>query len=294
MKQFVVLMLCCAAVALATSFPKFDLPIGFQVPSFNDNPTPCCLPKQWQGNMTGQLGKSSGRRADFRDRNTMVFVDETNKKIAGRATVGCHRNETGGFVMRFNSDGSGDVFAFNMNKQKCFKKHLDKATFHDQCIPQNATYDGDFSLGPKSGGLSVQSWSFRGGKRTEHGSFFVGGKILVAPNNCIPVYVQDHGMAHGGHHPHSSSSSEEENEVSFDEDYPEEKRPGRRPGPGHRGGMAFVASVYFSNVDASIKDPSVFTPPSYCNATYEAVDPMKAFCEDEPFTDILTRFVDIE
>lgn len=275
-------------------YDEGDMPAVVNVPEYGykkNDPKPCCLPKQWQGNITSQSGSSGGRfGGKYMYHSNMVFVDETNKRIAGRGPAGRFRNETGGFVVLFGSNDTANAYFFIMNKQKCWKKELRRAEFRPQCIPANATHFGDFNLGPASSGLSVQGWAFRVKKTGHRGKFFMGGRILVVPDTCVPVYVQDHGMFFS-RGPHSESS--DDNEIVFDEDYDEDKHrpgPGPRPGP-HRGGKGFVASAYFSNVEGSIKDPTVFTPPSYCNATV-SVDqpPMEGY---EELSDVIDRFVTV-
>lgn len=286
-------------------YPEIDLPFGVNIPhmdksgDINADPKPCCLPKQWQGNVTSQVGTAGGRRGPGSDENRrgpgrgrrsgesmMVFVDETNKKVASRGAAGRSHNETAGFVMTFGTNNTATAFFFNLNKQKCWKKSVPKAEFKPQCIPANATYKGEFKIGPATGGLSVQSWLFRAKKEGDHGKFFVGGRILVVPTGCVPVLVQDHGMFMPGPGPRPGPHTD--NEITFDQTVDDSDRPG--PGP-HRGPMMFMANMYFSNIEASIKDPSVFTPPSYCNNATMAYDE-RAMEGYDDLLDVLDRFVD--
>jgi hypothetical protein len=293
------LVVCFAFVqATEDDYPYLDLP-GLAVPNDDDareidtevkaNPDPCCFPAQWEGNVTTQAGFSGGRgKGKLGKSSTMVFVDQTNKRIAGRGPTGRFGNETGGFIVVFGTGQTAELYLFKSQTQKCFHKTLSKAEFRPQCIPKNATLDESFSLGPATGGLQVQSWKFCGRSAGSRGSVaFVGGKIIVVPSNCIPVLIQDHGMI--GRRPRPGVQT---NAIQFEqlengsEDSDElDRRPGRKGG--RRG---FVASVFFSNVEPSIKDPAVFTPPSYCNAT---ITNGASFFE-EMMPDVLERFISFE
>jgi hypothetical protein len=289
----------CFAASIEISendYPNVEVP-GLAVPNLDesqevdirDDPKPCCLPKAWQGNISVQVGISGGRgnRAKLSQGTTKVFVDEDNKRIAGKGTGGRFRNETREFIVLFNADKTANLYLFQLASQKCWHKKLDKAEFRPQCIPENATLQSSFSLGPASGGLSVQSWAFRGRSAGRRGSVaFIGGKIVIVPTGCLPVLIQDHGMM--GRRPRPGFQT---NNIEFDQleddsesDDMDEKR------PGHKGrGGGFVASAFFSDVKPSIDDPSVFTPPTFCNASI--ADDNAMLYDGEPMPDVLERFV---
>jgi hypothetical protein len=285
-----------ACLAVSTLAQQNDLP-GLFAPNFdgydalmkddNADPKPCCFPKAWQGNITMQSGLASRRGSKFNRGSTMVYVDQDNKRIAGKsAGRGCHRNDTMGFVMLWGANNTANLYAFVVGAQKCFHKKIEHAEFRKQCIPDNSTYEGSFSLGPASGGLQVQSWLFRGASKEDRHrpKAFVGGRVAVVPSGCVPVMVQEHGMIRPRPGPHDSEEIMFEEEDELDSDR-------RRPGPGRRGrGGSFVASSFFSNMEASVKDPSVFTPPSYCNAT---IHDTLTFSEDLEYPSVLDRFVTI-
>jgi hypothetical protein len=317
-----IVVVLSALISIAVSinqadYPSVDVPLGIAVPKFkgddsssqeseedlvDDDPKPCCFPNQWEGNVTSQAGKSGGGRGDdsdnrrgggggkFMQSSLKLYVDQQLKKIAGRSTVGCFKNRTVGFVISFHDNSTADGYFFDESAQKCKHKTMNKAQFRPQCIPNNATFEGAFNLGGKDGGLSVQSWSFRGtpksptlDRRGGRGRLFFGGKILVQPNDCIPVVVQDHGMFMPGPRPKPG------NQISFNQD---DDAPGRGGhGKHHGGGGGFVASMYFLNVQKSISDPKAFDQPTYCTSAASTALKYDEELEDE-FTDILDRFVD--
>ena len=275
--------------------------------SSNDDPKPCCLPKQWQGNVTGQSGFAPGGRGEedgddnrrggrkrrgFEERTTTVYVDEDKKSVAGR--VACC-NDTCGFVVVFGSNDTASLYLFKFGAQKCWSHKSNRAKFHSQCIPENATYGGSAKVGPAASGLDVQLWNFFGRPHrngSDHGGIFVSGRALVTPSNCIPVIFQNHGFIRPGPRPHQPSNNLkfQSNQAENNEDYPEEAdRPGSRPRPGHRGG-GFMGSSFFTNVEPKVSDPTVFTPPSYCNATSIKGNTLQIGV-DMDYPDILDRFV---
>jgi len=295
-KLLVLETLCVCFVASVRvaedDYPNVEVP-GLAVPSPDDDdfdvnadPTPCDFPAQYQANITSQAGLSGGRggRAKLSQSTSTVFVDQTNKKIAGKGPAGRFRNETGGFVVIFNDNKTAELYLFKFEAQKCWHKQLPKAEFRPQKIPANATYEGSFNLGPAAGGLAVQSWAFRGRSSDKRGGrTFVGGKIIVT-GECYPVLVQDHGMFGG-------RPREQGNEIEFDQSSSEEDSDDldrKRPGHGGRG-RGFVASIFVSNFVPSIQDPSQLVPPSFCPKT--AMDKNSASFNEEPMPEILERFI---
>jgi hypothetical protein len=256
------------------------------------DPTPCCFPNQFQGNITAQVRVSGGRRGNkkggskFGGKSNLLFVDSTNKRIAVRGTGGKFGNETWGIIVLFGANNTAKLFWIRFGSN-CTRKDLPKAAFRPQCIPTNATYNGAFAIGPATGGLQVQEWGFRGKTPDNRGTkAFVSGRILVVPGSCIPVVIADQGMivrkstapAYKGNQIRFEQEEEAEEE---DDDDDNSLRAGRR------GGRSFSFAAYFSNVQASIPDQSVFTPPSYCNTTVVDND-------NEPLPDILERFISFD
>jgi len=267
-------------------YPEVDLP-GIVIPEGLLNKVrsdpPVCLPDKWQANITGQTAMSGGRGRDKLTviKNLAIYFDKTGKQIAGKSDEGGrHRNESGGFVMKFG-DAKADLYFFSFAGQKCFHKEIKNATFKPQCLPANSTVQ-DVTLGPADGGLKAKAYSFRAQSPQNFAGMkvFACGVFIMA--NSLPVAFQDRGVIRRGR-PHSG-----EDVITFDQDDDNEMDLDR-PGPGPRGGVKFVSSFYYSSAKAAIDDPSVFTPPSYCNATLSAFP--DSFLNDDPLSEILERFV---
>jgi len=120
-------------------------------------------------------------------------------------------------------------------------------------------------------------------------SQFMEANVLVVPGQCIPVVIQESGSIrgrrlHDDDDDDDNSSSDEEGDEDVNSDNlffaaPSKKttrKPRPRPKPRPRG-VAFVGGIYFSGLQTSIKDPSVFTVPSYCkkedNLYYDEMEP---------------------
>jgi hypothetical protein len=106
----------------------------------------------------------------------------------------------------------------------------------------------------------------------------------VRPAQCVPVVVQDFGhLQFRGDDALDTDESSSSSESSSDEENDEKPKPKRRE-------VKFVASAYFSNMELTISDPSVFTPPSYCNTTAAATDDSMMFGSEE-MPSVLERFI---
>lgn len=286
MRQFLLVLTGCLYLAQGLNIPHENLIEGIYLPKFEDEdrvnaPKPCCFPDQLQGTINMQLGVSA-RRPHLIEKSLKVFIDFKAKKIAGKlSNSGKSHNDTVGFIIVFNGDNTADGYYFNVDKQKCLKKHMPKATSRPQCIPANATYGGDFSLGPASGGLKVQAWSAKEFIDDYRGKMWVMWRALVVPQTCMPVYVQDHGLVR----PPRADSEDFSGDVYDMNQGDDVDRD--RPRPKHRG-IGFVESVYYSDMKGKIDDPTVFTPPSYCSKVGGTVE-LEIY---EEVADIVQKFVD--
>jgi hypothetical protein len=227
--------------------------------------------------MSVQAGVSGGRGGGgkFIGGNSQIFVDSNNTRVAGHGGCG---NRTRGWVVLFGTNSTATLYVWSVNRQKCFKKQLNHAKWRPQQVPTNATYVSSFHIGPQSGGLSVDKYCF-GGRATDnrHGrKARVGGCILVTSSGCDPVMVNLHGrVGGGGPREENAASFEGDEEVEeyddADEDYVDRRGRGGggrgRGGKGRRGGGGFIDTITFIDFQPSIPDPTVFTPPTYCNAT---------------------------
>jgi len=303
-----VLLVACLALAVQSAvvdddYPNVEVP-GFAVPQFDDgdddvnaDPTPCCLPDVYQCNITVSGGSSGGggrrRGPKFGAKNTKLYVDVKNKQVAGRSDARRgNQTEQRGFVFKSGANDTGDLYLFSLTREKCKHIHLPRAPFRPQCIPANATYAGSFTVGPKSGGLDVDSWFFAAKSPSDRrGGVFVAVYILVVKGTCNPVLVHDRVWIR--RRPHSDGTS---NAITFDQSdddvsssESEEEDPNRRPKPGKRGGE-FTINTIFKNLETEIKDKDAFKPPSYCNATMPVLYNPLTY-DDEPIPDVLDRFV---
>jgi hypothetical protein len=64
------------------------------------------------------------------------------------------------YILLTGSSNTANLYLFNPTAKKCLHRVIRGAKWRQQCIPSNATLRGRYSLGPASGGLSVQSWTF--------------------------------------------------------------------------------------------------------------------------------------
>lgn len=223
---------------------------------------PCCLPKQWQGNVKSVSGLNGGGprlfgedesvnrrgRGKISGQTLQIYVDETNKRIAGQSICPVTKAVWFSFILKFNADKGATLNVFNATAQKCKTFKLDKAEFKDQCIPNDARFIGALKIGAAVGGLDVNSFTYN----ITNNLTRMFGNSLVTPDACLPVVAQVVGSA--GHR----FSGLLNLNIDLGED--EEARP--RPGPPR--GLNFVASSFFYNLQASISDPSVFVTPTYC------------------------------
>jgi hypothetical protein len=144
----------------------------------------------------------------------------------------------------------------------------------------------EMTVGPATGGVNVQAWSFKAKSPEDRRGMrvWVCGTILVA-DQCLPVSILDRGMVRRGR-PHVD---ENDNVLMFDQS--EDELDVDRRGRG--GSMKFIVNEVYSSVKPSVDDPSVFTPPTYCNATLSTMSRESLlFDEDyDSYADILERYV---
>lgn len=214
----------------------------------------CCFPNVWQGRLDSEFGFApigGGRRDDSSDDSDdddrrrkgptgarsidMVYVDGSKKRLAGRKTEsrGPGRSMNVSYILLTGSNKTADLYLFNPIAKKCLHRVMRGVEWRQQCIPSNATLRGRYSLGPASGGLTVQSWAFAVGgghkpkpkpddetnlveefwwsgpttttraPKTTTGRprprprpgprMFVAANVLVVPGQCTPVMIQECG-----------------------------------------------------------------------------------------------------
>lgn len=278
---------------------------------------PCCFPKTWQGLVSSEFGFAGAGRRPPRVSRTVdqLYVDGVRHRVAGTKLAGHGGRRPPAnvsYIVLVNADKTADMYLFNRAAKRCRHSKLQGVVWRPQCLPTNATLHGTFNLGPLAGGLKVQSWRFRvGGRRTPEEALqavddrttprprprpkmLLVANVLVVPGSCIPVVVQEDGIVGRPREGDDDYDSEEEldDEPVWDGDSTTRRPTTRRPRPRPHV-TAFVGGIYFSSVQTSIKDQSVFTPPSYCRKSDEGTLFFDDLEPDDDLTKILDRFLDL-
>jgi len=243
----------------------------------NEPDARCCLPNVWQGRVRSEFG-FSGRRAVLSHATDQVYVDGVKKRLAGNK-LECHHGHLANYsyILLVKANKTADMYLFDKTAKRCRYTKLSNAVWRPQCLPANATLRGTHSLGPATGGLTVQSWTFHvGSKRSAvdmsprpRPKMSVNTNILLVPKSCIPVLVQENGVIRRGKKLDQQTDEDDtsdSNDMS-DNDQDLLSRPKPRPQD-----IPFVGGMYFTDLVTRITDPSVFTPPSYCKKPANTVD----------------------
>jgi hypothetical protein len=239
-----------------------------------DVDAPCCFPNVWQGRVVSEFGYT-GRKPGLARAVDAVFGDGATKRLAGNK-LECHtgaRPANFSYILLVGANSTGDLYLFNKTGKQCRYLKLNNTVWKQQCLPANSTLRGTRSLGPATGGLTVQSWTFHVGSRRSalevadrprpRPQMSLSANVLVVPKSCIPVVIQESGSIRKG----GAGLDKDDDDSSDSEDSSEENNfGGPKPKPRPRG-VAFAGGMYFSDMQTRIVDPSVFTPPSYCKKT---------------------------
>jgi hypothetical protein len=157
-------------------------------------------------------------------------------------------------------NGSATLYAFSKTSQKCYKKVLKNAQFRPMCLPQNASLLASYSLGAGARALRSQSWGFLVRDRRAT----ILGNVVLTPDNCVPILVGEKAIIRP--------------RMMDDEFDADRKRP-----------LVITTGALYTNFVTQIRDPSVFTPPSYC----KRADDTLLFDPDVDFTTTIQRFVTV-
>lgn len=239
----------------------------------NEPDARCCLPNVWQGRVRSEFG-FSGRRAVLSHATDQVYIDGVNKRLAGNK-LECHHGHLANYsyILLVKANKTADMFLFDKKAKKCRYTKLSNAVWRPQCLPANATLRGTHSLGPATGGLTVQSWTFHVGSKQSavdmspkpRPKMSVNTNMLLVPKSCVPVLVQENGVIRRGK---KLDQNTEEDSSSDDKDLlDDDQEPKPRPQD-----IAFVGGMYFTDILTRITDPTVFTPPSYCKKPVNTED----------------------
>lgn len=230
----------------------------------------CCLPRTWTGRLFTEVKREGGGRPELakpkpghRGRALhlmeVAYVDQVNKRVAEDVTIPRRRGNATKFssILLFKN-GSATLYTFCKVAKKCVRRDLKGAQFRPQCLPANATLRGSFSLGAGAGALKAQSWGFRYRDRR----VAVAANVILAPGNCVPIIAGEKILTR----PRAS-----------DDDPEKKKRP-----------QVTTIGTLYTDVTTTIRDPSVFTPPSYCSRTEDGT---LTFDSDADVTTIIERYV---
>jgi len=227
----------------------------------------CCLPKTWTSTLFSEIRFEGGRKKKCRSLRfaETVYVDQNNQRIADDVTVprGPRQNATKiSYIILFNKNSTATIYIFSKTNSKCKKQVLKNAKFRSQCLPQNSTLLGNFSIGAGDRALRSQSWGFR--VRDRRSTIF--GNIVLTPDNCVPIVA--------GGKVFIRPKMTDDGEVDLDR-----KRP-----------QVITVGAMYTNFITQIRDPSVFKPPSYCK---KANDDLLLFDPDIDFTTIIHRYITV-
>lgn len=228
----------------------------------------CCLPKTWTSTLFSEIKREGGRKQEGRSLRfaETVYVDQNTQRVAQDVVVprGRKRNATRiSYIVLFNQNKTANLYAFCKKAQRCYTKVLKNAQFRAQCLPQNSTLLASYSLGAGAGALKSQSWGFLVRDRRTT----ILGSVVLTPGNCVPILAGEKAFIR----PKMTDDEEE--------DDPERKR---RP-------QVITVGALYTNFITQVRDPSVFTPPSYCKKANDDL----LFDPDVDFTTIIQRFVTV-
>lgn len=227
----------------------------------------CCLPKTWTSTLFSEVKREGGRKQQGRSLRfaETVFVDENNQRIAQDVTVprGPRRNASKiSYIALFNkSNKTATLYAFSKKAAKCYTTVLQKAQFRSMCLPQNSTLLATYSLGAGARALRSQSWGFLVRDRRTT----IVGSVVLTPENCVPILAAEKAFSR----PRMTKD---------DEDIDRKRRP-----------QVTTVGTLYTDFVTSIRDPSVFSPPSYCKRE----DNTLLFDEDIDFTTLIQRFISV-
>lgn len=224
----------------------------------------CCLPKTWTSTLFTEVKRSGGRKQEGRSLRfaETYYVDQNTQRVAADVTVprGPKRNASKiSYIVLFNKNSTATLYAFSKAAKKCYTKVIKNAQFRSQCLPQNSTMLATYSLGAGARALRSQSWGFLVRDRRTT----IVGSVVLTPDNCVPILAAEKAFIRP--------------KMNVDEEV-DRKRP-----------QVITVGALYTNFATQIRDPTVFTPPSYCKRDDDAL----VFDPDVDFTTIIQRFVTV-
>ncbi|XP_027951125.1 mammalian ependymin-related protein 1 [Zalophus californianus] len=174
-------------------------------------PRPCQAPQQWEGRQV-LYRQSSGRNS-----RALLSYDGLNQRVRvldeRKALIPCKRLFE--YILLYKD---GVMFQIEQATKQCSKITLTEP-WDPLDIPQNATFEDQYSIGGPQEQITVQEWSDRKSARSYE--TWIG---IYTVKDCYPV------------------------QETFTKNY------------------SVILSTRFFDIQLGIKDPSVFIPPSTCQA----------------------------
>jgi hypothetical protein len=229
-----------------------------------DAKKPCCFPSKFESFIGERIEYMTGKKDELNDND----IDKrhprphprphhvTRMGILGRMAVDSDAKKVGMrmHVMQFPHPRNMTI-VIDYNKKAMYIADPDKQKCHkvafDQpmqamCIPDNSTYAGTFRWGSGDNSVEVDAWKSHVAQRKPVRTM-MRAEVLVASGSCVPISERGGGVA-------------------------------------GRTRIGFEAT--FVNLNTTISDPGIFTPPSYCDSA-EIIDIRQA---DPTVLSFVSRF----
>jgi hypothetical protein len=154
----------------------------------------CCTPDQWEGLESVFGGYASRKHHGILPEYIWVSYDAANNRSAAFLAIYVDTNPRPReykIVIRYDNDScEGKLYVLDVHIDKCWTKSL-KYPFRKACIPPDAKFVGNYSLGLK-GGFNVSVYDVRG---RQFKAFVSVEKI--SETECVPVGESITGRARG-------------------------------------------------------------------------------------------------
>ncbi|XP_078692745.1 ependymin-related protein 2-like [Branchiostoma floridae x Branchiostoma belcheri] len=133
-----------------------------------DDPTHCCMPKQWSGTMGIISGSVSGGKPSTKNQTIMEYYDYDKMKVALVDVGGTYR------IVEDHNKG----VSYTITSNQCTTSKLTEKLYN--CIPTNVTFLGSYTYGGPQG-LKVYEYSVD--------TIVPGllGRASFSVDNCLPV-----------------------------------------------------------------------------------------------------------
>eukprot|EP00914_Ancora_sagittata_P033480 GHVO01067486.1.p2 GENE.GHVO01067486.1~~GHVO01067486.1.p2 ORF type:complete len:273 (-),score=45.62 GHVO01067486.1:163-981(-) len=246
--RFIIATLLFFAVANAASIfdaeaedEEFDL----EQRVFREDKKPCCFPSKFEVFMGERIEHGTIRD----EKTTLDFSKDINKRphphprphhmtrmgVMGRLSVDSDLKKAAMKLRIIQRPKPSEMIVVIDYSNKTMyiaypeREHCQKLPAPQEmermCLPPNSTYAGSFRWGAGDNAIEVDAWKAHVAQRKPM-HVFMGVEVLVASGSCVPMAER---------------------------------------GGGVTGRTRIGFEVSFVNLNTTISDPSVFTPPSYCD-----------------------------